>query len=438
MDLTEIKSGNGHKRNRIVLKDLSKRRKEVLMSGGVVAAGISIGAGAFSLYSMNEPDTIPEASLNFIETSGAIETTVGEPDDNYSEEIAIYSDKPISNMDQLDISFGEAFKVAREEVGPGGWFIWKEKVFNTYYKEEWENLSSEDRIEYLASLKAEDVGADDIQNEAAVFATTEVIPDEKNYGEVIQPHNELHEVPQESTEAADSGSLANAVFMTESDDNTQIKVDNSPMEFELPEDSVIFEIPAEDFDSIESVVFDAAENDIFINERSNEKFESISPIELKNLSGDLVSSENVGLVQNKTNEVEEYPWGEPIIKVDHDFNKSGSAVTINQESNLVNSTSNSTEEITEYPWGESISKIGNVSFAHDIEVINDVELNSVNTNELSNQPNPVEEYPWGEQVNQVDETNTSQIDQSIDFNDSPIFDISPLENENDFDIDFDK
>jgi len=64
MDLTEIKSGNGQKSNRIVLKDLSKIQKELFMSGGVIAAGVGIGSGLFSLYSMKEPEIIPETISN--------------------------------------------------------------------------------------------------------------------------------------------------------------------------------------------------------------------------------------------------------------------------------------------------------------------------------------------------------------------------------------
>ena len=47
-----------------------------------------------------------------------------------------------------DMSFGEAFATAREEVGPGGVFEWHGNVYATYSKEEWDMMSAEDRAEF--------------------------------------------------------------------------------------------------------------------------------------------------------------------------------------------------------------------------------------------------------------------------------------------------
>ena len=47
-----------------------------------------------------------------------------------------------------DMSFGEAFSAARSEVGAGGVFEWHGNIYNTYTKEEWDNMSQEQRDEY--------------------------------------------------------------------------------------------------------------------------------------------------------------------------------------------------------------------------------------------------------------------------------------------------
>lgn len=47
-----------------------------------------------------------------------------------------------------DMSFGEAFAAARDEVGPGGVFEWHGNVYATYSKEEWDMMSAEDRAEF--------------------------------------------------------------------------------------------------------------------------------------------------------------------------------------------------------------------------------------------------------------------------------------------------
>lgn len=46
------------------------------------------------------------------------------------------------------MSFDEAFAAAREEVGPGGCFEWHGGVYGTYYANEWNNMTAEERAEF--------------------------------------------------------------------------------------------------------------------------------------------------------------------------------------------------------------------------------------------------------------------------------------------------
>lgn len=47
-----------------------------------------------------------------------------------------------------DMSFSEAFAAARQEVGAGGAFEWHGNVYGTYYADEWNNMTPEEREEY--------------------------------------------------------------------------------------------------------------------------------------------------------------------------------------------------------------------------------------------------------------------------------------------------
>lgn len=47
-----------------------------------------------------------------------------------------------------EMSFSQAFAAARAEVGPGGAFEWRGNVYSTYYAEEWESLTPEERQEF--------------------------------------------------------------------------------------------------------------------------------------------------------------------------------------------------------------------------------------------------------------------------------------------------
>lgn len=49
-------------------------------------------------------------------------------------------------------SFEEAFNQAREQVGPGGAFEYEGKIYGTYYKDEWNALSPEERADFQARV----------------------------------------------------------------------------------------------------------------------------------------------------------------------------------------------------------------------------------------------------------------------------------------------
>lgn len=54
------------------------------------------------------------------------------------------------------MSFSEAFAAARAEVGPGGSFTWHGKVYGTYYKNEWDSMSSEEQRDFqMAAINGE-------------------------------------------------------------------------------------------------------------------------------------------------------------------------------------------------------------------------------------------------------------------------------------------
>ena len=52
-----------------------------------------------------------------------------------------------------NMSFGEAFAAARAQVGPGGVFYWHGGVYGTYYAEEWDAMSAQDKNEYAMRVQ---------------------------------------------------------------------------------------------------------------------------------------------------------------------------------------------------------------------------------------------------------------------------------------------
>jgi len=60
-----------------------------------------------------------------------------------------------------DASFSQAFADARAQVGPGGVFEWHGRVYGTYYKDEWDSMTAEQKHEYQASIDYNDVISDE-------------------------------------------------------------------------------------------------------------------------------------------------------------------------------------------------------------------------------------------------------------------------------------
>ena len=59
---------------------------------------------------------------------------------------------PVATSVNDSMSFGSAFAAARSEVGAGGVFEWHGKLYNTYYVEEWNAMSPEQRDNFFEAV----------------------------------------------------------------------------------------------------------------------------------------------------------------------------------------------------------------------------------------------------------------------------------------------
>ncbi len=141
MDTTilEKKEIPAPKPNRLVFKNLSEKQKRSLISGGAGLLGLGAGAGLFSLFAL--PNSADDISVPI-----PVNPTPGE------EEIILYTDAPFASGVSDDMAFNEAFKTAREEVGPGGFFEWHGNTYNTYYKEEWDQMTPDQHQDFMTSV----------------------------------------------------------------------------------------------------------------------------------------------------------------------------------------------------------------------------------------------------------------------------------------------
>lgn len=179
-------------------KEKNTSWKKVAIGG---AAGILMGAGAIYATDALAGEQSTEESKATTNTepsaaSGASHDVTHHVTDN-GLKVAEVSD---------DMSFGEAFAAAREEVGAGGVFQWKGNLYNTYTEEEWDAMSASEKAEFAQLVEPELPGAD-VANAAAA-------PEVNDTAAVT---------PEESKETADNNtstdpSTEEAVSQTVSDD----------------------------------------------------------------------------------------------------------------------------------------------------------------------------------------------------------------------------
>lgn len=124
----------------------------ILKKVAIAAAGIGISTAMMSFLSKG--DGLP-SSFNEDETP------------NTSEDIESVSDTlPLSSKVLDEMNFKEAFSAARLELGAGGIFEWNNNIYNTYFKEEWQEMGEANQkifADKINNWKAENITIEDKQ-----------------------------------------------------------------------------------------------------------------------------------------------------------------------------------------------------------------------------------------------------------------------------------
>lgn len=180
----------------------------------VLAAGIGVMAGIAGAFGYNALRAAPAMDENTVASKlgGALNSNVASnPNIEPPESL---DDIEIAESPNDEMSFNEAFAVARKEVGPNGVFEWRGNVYGTYYSEEWDNLSDDykeqfgnhhwkDKMDDSGVVGLETVvGAEDpVNTEESEVAKFEIKNDEDGNEYIVLKDaitgDELHVAPDE-------------------------------------------------------------------------------------------------------------------------------------------------------------------------------------------------------------------------------------------------
>ena len=173
-----------------------------------------------------------------------------EVEEEVPEETANYLEVAHNVNDSM--SFNQAFAEARREVGEGGLFQWHGNTYSTYYAEEWESMSADDKAEYWKSVTAttEHIN-DENEEESGEFAEQvediDVIPDEviaeEDEEDVVDVEDEAVEIEDEDEVILEDENEISEVEASV-EDQEEIVLDNN-------DDDVIDEVVVEDNEEAE-------------------------------------------------------------------------------------------------------------------------------------------------------------------------------------------
>lgn len=158
-------------------KKSSATNEKVAYAAGGFAAGLASGVAGSAIASnsvesnmaevVETPEntaeaTVEPAATTYSQTSVVDESIYATPE---PEDVLLATDEGV-RIAQVDdnASFSEAFADARAQVGPGGAFEWRGHVYNTYYAEEWNNMSAEERAEYQSKIDYATIAGDTSNN----------------------------------------------------------------------------------------------------------------------------------------------------------------------------------------------------------------------------------------------------------------------------------
>jgi hypothetical protein len=143
-------------------KALTSKQRASIFAGlggaaalGTVGTALAWGMSQDGSLNDNHPETTtkpaneskPAAHGNNPSDENPEAVNDGKPSNTHPDNSAdepTFATKVNDNMTQE-----EAFKAARAEVGPGGFFEWHGHYYNTFYKEEWEGMTDQQRQDYV-------------------------------------------------------------------------------------------------------------------------------------------------------------------------------------------------------------------------------------------------------------------------------------------------
>lgn len=149
---------------KIRLSSLTDKQKSILGAASAGVAGVSLGVVAMTLM----------GATILSEKGEVIPPVIAGGCGTENMDVVICTDAPFAKDVNDSMSFTEAFQTSRAEVGTGGIFEWKGNLYNTYYKEEWDNMDKSDKVAFFESIDKDFLAGDEDKEKELVNILNDV------------------------------------------------------------------------------------------------------------------------------------------------------------------------------------------------------------------------------------------------------------------------
>lgn len=201
----------------------SSKGATVAAGAGGFVAGAAVGAG------VSAAAATPADEASQPEEEIVVENEAEQQDAPDPEQVILANSEGIRVAHVEADNFADAFAQAREQVGPGGVFEYNGKLYGTYYENEWNEMSQQERADYQArvsevapshhSAPAHDMASHTDQPAEVIPANAEMLD--------VDPVNNNVQVLGVETVQTEDGQIMNIALLENNGDHAlMVDVDN--------------------------------------------------------------------------------------------------------------------------------------------------------------------------------------------------------------------
>lgn len=183
--LQELKHGNRSPQAKKYLSGLTNKQKVALLAAGIGIPALAAIAYGISHSAVSGTEGTPDPQPIGGDAITPVNDPVAASETDITADVVRYNFSPkVSTSVNDTMSFGEAFMTARNELGMGNVFLWKGQAYNTFYKEEFNQLTEAEKEAFF-----------DAYEKLNIKFPEDVVPTVETPIEIVNPDN-----PEDITE----------------------------------------------------------------------------------------------------------------------------------------------------------------------------------------------------------------------------------------------